>query len=360
MQTPNRYYNSPWIADAARNLSMAIYGDPEAEAARERQQFEMDRARAQDQRTESDRLARQTGMQAFSNALRSLPENPSYEDLGGLASIYGQIPGADVGDVMGLLASRDPRVMARLEEQGRQIASLDERQSKQIASAEKTSAAEIEAATLRAIIAARASKYGADKQLEAATDRAGRTNPIEVTGSEALDNEMLLDQIVTSIYGPGTQLDPATRARVMARSDELLPTLRNAGQAHRKALLEELGEKPVVTKAEDNWFFDDVPRSVRPDPNRKVPPAPAMVPSSNNLSSALSLPLAPTSNPLAAQAPLPLGALPPPQFGPREGAPVPQQLTSRLPVISSPAEARVKLRPGDPFKTPDGRTMVWK
>ena len=32
---PNRYYNSPWIRDAAQNLSSAIYGDPRDELIRE-------------------------------------------------------------------------------------------------------------------------------------------------------------------------------------------------------------------------------------------------------------------------------------------------------------------------------------
>src|SRR5262252_1054555 len=108
---PNRYYNSPWIAEATANLTDALFGNPEREAASLRgQQIRAEMARQQeaDKREAADRLAYDTGMKSFADVVSGIQPDPKtgqwrLEDMAQLASIAATIPGAKSNDLMNIL-----------------------------------------------------------------------------------------------------------------------------------------------------------------------------------------------------------------------------------------------------------------
>lgn len=73
-QVPNYYYNSPWIADAARNLASALKPpDPQQQLAAQYQRFQFDQAKEKAQLDTETRLRKQDADSKFSELLAMEP-----------------------------------------------------------------------------------------------------------------------------------------------------------------------------------------------------------------------------------------------------------------------------------------------
>lgn len=85
---PNRYYNSPWIADAARNLASALYGDPEREARQEQMRYERSRQERMDQIAIADHERKLAGQQLLGDIVA-----PGLDDAAVQAAMQAAITG---------------------------------------------------------------------------------------------------------------------------------------------------------------------------------------------------------------------------------------------------------------------------
>lgn len=107
---PNRYYNSPWIAQAAANLTDALFGSPERDYQRlqaENLQAQMERQRKQDAIAEQARSREQGARQGLAGYLRSIEGRDFSDEDYAKIGAYGVESGDNLGNViLGIIGRR--------------------------------------------------------------------------------------------------------------------------------------------------------------------------------------------------------------------------------------------------------------
>lgn len=129
---PNYYYNSPWIAEAGRNLASALAPpDPLRTLEAQKQKMSMDLLQRQQQIMEEDRATHQAGVRSLGNIFTN-PEPVTAGSPGEMAYLKTQYPGGlpagpsdediknvlasdiPLGNFLTLLGTKDPRYLQKL------------------------------------------------------------------------------------------------------------------------------------------------------------------------------------------------------------------------------------------------------
>jgi hypothetical protein len=280
---PNRYYNSPWIAQASQNLSEALFGSPE----RELQSLQMQKIRADMQHQDEldriaaeDRATGQLGMKNLSDAFRTVKYdekgNPTPESLNALAAVAATIPGANpinlvspYGRTYGIGlsqagATERTGMTTATTERGQDITATTQRRGQDITSETQRRGQDIKATTSDEDRVARLQI--ADKNIEARAARAaaakGKT-PYPITGTVLKD---IRRGIATLERESGESLTPEDRHELEGIIGEDVQTTRNV-----PASLQRIWTQQVQRKRGSRWTgsVGDVLRKIGLDPQKE-------------------------------------------------------------------------------------------
>jgi hypothetical protein len=270
-QVPNRYYNSPWIADAAKNLSLAIAGDPERDAARlsqKRTEMLMKREEEKAALEAQDRAKAET----FGPMLANIFGAPKEAQPAMITeALRNNLPPSAVYDVSG---ANDPRIAGKIAIQDPKLSSALEIANIKLTSAEEREKARLEedrrnhdfqhgdrqlGITTRATTAANALSF---KEKALAAKDAKGDSLLKISPDEFDD----LDYEIKRFSRPyGAQLDPQLHQDVLIRASQYMQQTRNAGTAIQKAFSDLVHpEDATVEPGTDPWFGDPTPAILRP------------------------------------------------------------------------------------------------
>jgi hypothetical protein len=296
---PNRYYNSPWIADAARNLASALAPpDQEHLLEVEREKWKFQRLQELSQLEDEQRGLHKTGIQSLGALLAdanaqtamapgpwkstySTAQNPAMVPTMDDNAFEGHINTALAGDVPfnDVVTAAGPRGAAYAGKIGllddKQLAALGLQTMKGDQAWQRANLSQ-EGSWSRAMLGyekaidlqqrnAELEKYIQllKGQQDAASD--ARTNtikpPIDISPADAKASDESVANWASSLMGKNlegqyTDLPADVAAAVKQYTNELYQQTRNYPTAEEAAKKFFFGANPQVTKAYDSWFFD--------------------------------------------------------------------------------------------------------
>lgn len=338
MQVPNRYYNSPWIADAARNLSIALVGDPDRDAAREQRAFEMQRAREADVLAAQERDRQAQARRALAQLATATEQDaPAFLsqalELGAPANEAFSAAGVVSPKFRQQSALQDAKLSSALDALNVRLGVQEKLADMRDATTRRGQDITAETAAQNRASRERMAKWRNDIKLH--LDKLNRSNPkpINIPAGAMDDIAIEIAQLAKGYEG---QLKPEDARAITSRTFDLWKQTGDPYNSALSAFNERMGTPTVEPGTSSSLFGligEDKPATLVPGPGAQaVPQARPVGPT-------------PLSNAFIA-----------PTAAPPTAAPVQPQ----LPVMSSPEEAAMKLRPGQQFMTPDGRVMTRK
>jgi hypothetical protein len=295
---PNRYYNSPWIADAGRNLAMALAPpDPEKTLAAQRAKLELQYLEEAHAQAAADRDRTMRGRTSLGNILTApaavaaptspgeaaylrsqhpngLPTGPADEDIQNVVNA-----GLPLGELFTALGPDDPRYKQKLGLKGmdtdramqlllmrlasqQDIAANNEagRMTRAGMVDERGRDLAFDANMLRVLLQEMRGAQGAEHDARV-TARGGAGTPLDISPRDDLDlGDAIADQVAA--FGVD-QLPPEVATAVRDRASQLYQKSRNATAAVSQAMSEFFGAKPNVTEAHEP-FGPDLWRDATP------------------------------------------------------------------------------------------------
>lgn len=284
---PNRYYNSPYIAMAAQNLSDALFGNPETEYRRlQMDQIEANMARAaeQDRIAREDRASTLTGMRNLSDAFAGVTYdekgNPMPEALNRLGAAAAMIPGlnpvqliAPYGRLSGIGLQNQgalERVITQEEGDTTRTTMTEEGKDRRLDTTEAgkdrrldvTETGKNERAAAEWAARERMNDKVVAQRAAAAATKQGR-QPVVIQGRVLTDIKRGVD---AGIEASGAPMTPEERAELIAQIGEDVQTTRNVPLS-----VQRVWDQKVSPQLRSRWpgAIGDVLRTVGLDPQKE-------------------------------------------------------------------------------------------